>query len=597
MDKRNVALLFSVFLVLVGQLLGQSGPPIYVSTYTGHQILSVDGTTGATTVVYTDNFLPEDITVGPDNKLYVCDPTNGRIVRMDQDGKNGETVYDHAASKLSQPPGGPQGPRFSSTGTLFFNTKGLNANGIWTIDRLAAIGFGGPFPNPVPFPPGKVLQAEDSGEGLAFTIAGDLLVVKRGLREVQCLPGPLNTCPSTISGLIDPIGIAVNSVGDIFVAQGGSANNIQRFTPNGKFSATYVTFGSLDQPFYLEFTSDDTLFVATANATLQPPQNGKLWKFDANGKTISSTTIPPSPTQTNPPAVGVGMPATSRSITKSFTGTKAYIFGSNAFEVTAETCTATITARQRPPEEVNKMLIDRQIAGTVLTLSGAQGWATTWLVEPSGCSPPLGSDGYYPIAISYFVDAPLSINPRIVRCEVSPTDGSWTVCEQLQHLGYYAEGQIVGVPGDPISGTKSRSFSEYLLVNLPLAQIGNFCGFLSPLNLQAFNIGSSIPFKFQLTMPTTPPSCTGSFITNANTVFTVAQIKSADGSPTFVPMAITPAGGSSATFRYDNLKNQYVFTLQTFKATSKSPGWPRGTYAATVTSDSFFPEMILFKLK
>src|SRR5206468_9676983 len=134
--------------------------------------------------------------------------------------------------------------------------------------------------------------------------------------------------------------------------------------------------------------------------TVEPTlQIGKLWKVSPTG----SKPEHPLATFIGQPAVGVGVPATSRSITKSFTGTKAYIFGSNAFEVAAEACTATITARQRPPEEVNKMLQDSCkepgscVAGTVLTLSGAQGWATTWLVEPSGCSPPLGSDGYYGI--------------------------------------------------------------------------------------------------------------------------------------------------------------------------------------------------------
>jgi hypothetical protein len=609
MNKRNVVLLFSVSLVLVGHLLGETGPPIYVSTFTltgGGQILSVDAATGATTVVYTskDNILqrPEDLTVGPDKRLYVCDPTNGQIVRMDI-GDNGvginiQTVYDRNTTHLKEFPWGPQGPIFNSAGTLFFNTKGLNANGVWKIDGLTAPTSGPPFLDPI-----KVLSANQSGEGLAFTSNGDLLIVSRSSREVQRSPGPLFAPDKTIAiitKLYDPIGIAVNSVGDIFVARGSlpvnnqypesSPYTIQRFPSNNLSKpTTYVDFSiTKDQPNYLEFSSDDTLFVTTVDATLQI---GKVWKVSPTG----SKPEHPLATFIGQPAAGVGVPATSRSITKSFTGTKAYIFGSNAFEVATNTCTATITARQRPPEEVNKMLIDRQIAGTVLTLSGAQGWATTWLVEPSGCSPPLGSD-YYGIAISYFVDAPLSINPRIVRCEVSPTDGSWTVCEQLQDLGYYPQGQIVGVPGDPISGTKSRSFSEYLLVNLPLAQNGNFCGFLPPLNPDpnnptSFTIGTTVPFKFQLTMPTTPPSCTGNFIPDAKTVFTVAQIGFADGS--IVKKAITPTGGSSAPFRYDNLKNQYVFNLQT----SKSAGWTPGTYRATVTSDSFFPQTILFKLK
>src|SRR5262245_45774759 len=114
MDKRNVILFFfSVFLVLVGQLLGQ-GPPIFVSTYTGRQILRVDRTTGAVTVIYTgtDKSRPEGLTVGPDNRVYFCDPTNGQINRMDQDGRKFEIVYDQAGKDPSKFPVGPQGSIF-----------------------------------------------------------------------------------------------------------------------------------------------------------------------------------------------------------------------------------------------------------------------------------------------------------------------------------------------------------------------------------------------------------------------------------------------------------------------------------------------------
>jgi hypothetical protein len=181
-----------------------------------------------------------------------------------------------------------------------------------------------------------------------------------------------------------------------------------------------------------------------------------------------------------------------------------------------------------------------------------------------------------------------------VRCEVSPTDGSWTFCEQLQDFGYYPQGQIVGVPGDPISGTRSRSFSEYLLVNLPLAPNVNFCGFLSPLNPDpnnpaVFLIGNTIPFKFQLK---TGSKCTGSFITDAKAVLSVAQIELGDGTPTFIRKDVNSSGKANEppTFRSDLPTKQYIFNLKTL-------GWTAGLYTATVTLNKGFPQTILFKLK
>jgi hypothetical protein len=605
MQKRNVALLFSVFLVLVGQLFAQSGPStyVYVSTYTGGQILRVNATTGAISVVYTGSskFLPDDLTVGPDNRIYVCDPTNGQIIRMNDNGTNVETVYN-------QPTGGPQGPRFSSTGTLFFNTKTTNnsiPSGVWKIDGLASVPLGGPFHTPE-----KVLSAAQTGEGLAFTNRGDLLIVNQGLGEVQCLQGPHNSCPGKVSNLTDPIGIAVNSIDEIFVAGGNqeTPNGIQRHTVDSNDVPTYVDFSPADQPKYFEFFSDDTLFVATADEAMQ---NGKLWKVTppaSPGGVGSKTLLATLPKRQGkfPPAVGVGVPATSKSITKEIKPpevTKVWNFGPHSFELTAGTCTATITACQRPPEEVNTMLATKgrdidgkpKPLGKGQPLSGEEGWVTTWLVQPSGvCS--TGSDGFYEIAIGAFVDAPFSISPGIVKCDgVVSCDGSPTVCTQLPDFGYYPQPGLI--PGDPVTSTKSKSFSEYLFVNLTLDQDGKSCGFQSPLidpkdpgYPAVFNVGKTVTFKFQLT---TEPNCAGKFITDAKAVLSVAQIDPSDPS-TFVRMDVKASGGSNDPpfFRNDNPSKSYVFNLDT-----SGSEWTPGLYTATVTSNKVLPQTIQFRLK
>jgi len=627
MNKHTVLLLFFILSVLVGQVLGESGPPIYVSAFTltgDGQILKIDGTTGATTTVYkSSGFFPEDITVGPDNKVYVCDPTKGQIVRMEQDGTKVQTVYPQPNSHLSELPGGPQGPRFNSAGTLFFNTKGSGANGVWKIEGLIGL-TGPPFPDPV-----KVLPTNQSGEGLAFTINGDLLIANRSLTlgggAVRLSPGPLFASDKTstiINKLYDPIGIARNGAGDIFVARAGSPYDIQRFTvtPTGVSSSTSVKFDAPDQPFYLEFTFDGTLFVATATANASIP-SGNVWKITP--PVPPNTVVPKEPLASfaiDQQAVGVGRPATSLSITKTFSGTQAYDFGPNSFELTAGTltapCTATITARQKPPAEVNQMLQDSCtmqgscVAGTVQTMSGDEGFATTWLVEPDlvkGC--PTATDGNYGVAILGFVGAPFGISPGIVKCSLPTGEQagpSSPVCVKQQDFGYYPEATSLRGFGDPVIVTKSRSFSEYLFVNLNLdltpGQNVYFCGPLSPLNSDpkkpaVFSIGQTIPIKFQLR---TGSNCTGGFITDANAVASAAQIRLENGTNTFIRRVITPAGSANdpPTFRYDSVSNLYVFNLKTSKAT----GWKPGLHQLIVTSNKFFPQkpppnQILFQLQ
>ena len=62
------------------------------------------------------NFLPEGLAIGPDGKLYVCVPLNDKILRMNQDGTQVETVYSGAM------PTGPEGPSFNGN-DLFFNIE------------------------------------------------------------------------------------------------------------------------------------------------------------------------------------------------------------------------------------------------------------------------------------------------------------------------------------------------------------------------------------------------------------------------------------------------------------------------------------------
>ena len=135
---RTLTLLLAVYgtAVAITVAAAPSGPPIYVSTLTGEQILRIDGTTGVVTVLFTGStgFRPGDLTVGPDNKVYAC--AGDRVIRMDQDGRNVETVYDKATSPISNPPSAPEGPRFTWDGSLLLNTRATHT-GVWIIPGVA----------------------------------------------------------------------------------------------------------------------------------------------------------------------------------------------------------------------------------------------------------------------------------------------------------------------------------------------------------------------------------------------------------------------------------------------------------------------------
>src|SRR5713101_4126077 len=133
----------------------KSGPAVYISTFAGQQILVVDGAVGTTAAIHTvpipvdtNNFLPEDIVVGPDKRIYICDPALSKIYRVRQDDKQFETVYDLSTATPPKNPGHPEGPSFSGS-DLYFNTAGATTGtGVWKIAGAAGVAFGGSFSAP-----------------------------------------------------------------------------------------------------------------------------------------------------------------------------------------------------------------------------------------------------------------------------------------------------------------------------------------------------------------------------------------------------------------------------------------------------------------
>ena len=340
MRTRCFVFLVFGFLLLSDQALGQ--PPIYVSRFGAGQILSVDGTTGlGTTVLVTlsAGSRPEDLVVGPDGKIYVCDSFGGRILRMDANGTpteilaSLETVFDGGAVI---DPEGPEGPAFFGT-DLYFNTRGgaVTHSGVWKIEGVGGIPFGVFIPPPI-----NVITAlpagTDStfGEGLAFTPFDesgdplppgtlDLLIVDRSNdRILRASPPSFRPITVEITGLDVPIGIAVDlATGDIFVGDRGTSRSVKRFdaaSPHGLL-ATFTDVPNVLNPFFLEFdhVSGD-LFVASSTFAPADPTFGprKVFRLSTSGGGMVA--VPPSPFDVSGTAVGniiVGLAVGETSIT------------------------------------------------------------------------------------------------------------------------------------------------------------------------------------------------------------------------------------------------------------------------------------------
>jgi sugar lactone lactonase YvrE len=314
-----------------------TGETVYLSTFSGNQIIRVvDSSPPSVSVIYTNTsaspaFLPEDIVVGPDNKIYVCDAIASRIWRVTPAGA-AVKIYDASTAAPPNNPHGGEGPSFNSAGDLFFNTRNDSGTpiGIWKIAGPANI------PDSGPFTPVQVFSNSFFGEGTVFDSRDNLLFVDgSGNRVLESSPpytaeSVLITDPTGTTFLSIPIGIATNSQNDIFVGNLG-LRNINRFSPSGAFLNTYATFSSPDSPVFMQFDASDNLFVVTVQNG--SADHGKLWRIPPVAAPLPATpalvvdlsTVGALPTSK---AVGLGLPATT------FTTAQQLIFPGGRFTFT-----------------------------------------------------------------------------------------------------------------------------------------------------------------------------------------------------------------------------------------------------------------------
>ena len=670
MSKRLGILLISAFSLLPAEALGQ-GPQIYISTFNGNQIQTVNPNTGTQAMIYSDtsgsgaNFLPEGITLGQDGKVYVCVPVNNKILRMNQDGTQPETVYDFSKTTSTTCnggacPTGPEGPSIDANGNLFFNTRGSPAThtGIWEIAGVTAIPFLGTFPAPT-----NVVTAAQTGstfgEGTAFggtfpTLTRLTVPATRSKQPPQ--PEALKNAFPTISGLLasagplrgmlpaafaapppsssdpnllivdhsgnriliwngtsvatlisasssdscsplcieNPIGIAVNPMGDIFVANAGSSTkNVNHFLADGTFIETYAsdfteTCGAEvcpnDIPAYLAFDPFGNLFVTT-NASLEGG-GGNVWEVTS---ATTMTRITNNPSTFTGSAVGITLATITLPLNPNG-GQNNYVFGQYNYKVqypadpnfAGETLavTAIPTTQAQLTSQTNGGPFKGALIVPYAGVSDNDGVTFETLCLASSGGPCASFTESYVVLTSY--NGPVPGNPVFLKkpdtapiYDNSPPlpSGNGNILTNFYPMRI-----------DPTAkGNTCCGYSDYIVADLPPGQTtaATFNGFLTPLALKngrVFTSGDTLAVKFTLT---------GKFSS-----FDPTKVQALIS----VEMVSTSQGTAAANFKGIS-PNKFTFLKGTYQFYLNLTGYAPGNYLLIVTSNSFKTQSVTFTVQ
>jgi hypothetical protein len=583
----------TVLLCLIMSSFGSAQTVLsYVSTGAGSQILTFNDSGTIQSVcnmtVGTDVVTPEDLVTGPDGNLYVADTTHDKIFRVQtslgiptKDGSgacNKTVVYqksdttqvckDLAGSTVTCP-AAPEGPSFLRINSLdlYFNTNGANASGLWKIPGAANStnnlnnGLCNESGQPTCGSPMQVSPTVVSGEGLDFDVFGKLLAVQGNSvvrASVSCLTGTACVPDSIAGGLSSPVGIAVNTCGDILVSNG---NSIQRFTDaNPAQAQETLSFNGNNTPRFFEVDSQNRLFVITAAD--ETGKQGTFWRFDPPAPALRSCNLSLFTTAVNVPiktnlaagiattnALGLALSASSTSILAHFTAgnngtnSNSYDFGAqHSLQVTCgvvlKNFDLTVTAvKSRPTDAANAEVMfspatnwptqtttqcgkAQNVSQPVCMHYGGQhGFCTQYIetaVDPSNGLPIADSSlmnfcsgNSFNFAVNFASAEPI-LNPggAHVSTDAPPDDAVTRAYTDCQSQDFYPQDST----GDPVTlrGSNSKhvvfnseeTFAGQITLNSPISSCTTTD--VTTCNPQ-FNIGQNISVKFTLLSPDGTP--------------------------------------------------------------------------------------------
>lgn len=633
----------------------------YVTDPVARQVLRVNATTNTTSQILAfpnKTYIPQDLTVGGDGFLYVALTSANRIVRVDPITGSFITIYLNTTTNSPQM---PQGLRFAWNGDLYFNST----SGVWRLpaSSIPTTSCGPNCPTAQPVATGLTITQPG---GLAFQSNGDLLFaadqnvyrVAAGQSSVDA-GIPTGSPVAILSTGENAVGLAVDSQDNIYVAHGTS---VTRYAPAGtadpsNWNISFVVNSSNNYTQFIEAvpdtvngancnTANDLIWVNTYQlSSNNPPINGLIWRVK-----YTSTAAPGSPclTDTVPsaaqvaaittkiqgkltPAVGMGVGASYRKLTKSYYLATSHVFNYGGFShqldnnllgsTTSLPCSspvlASVTEAQAQAKVISQILSYSDIDATPIALFGEEGWITTFLMTSlPACFDPISNHflaGFFKPVNPRVVDIPANFdgadpvtlcNPTTDpnQCGCDPNLPVPNGCAQYTTLnGYYPSGPLGGAAGDP--GIIIGGSHRLVLVNAALDANYLFFGFLPPLTdpvsnpLQnTFNATQNITFKFKLYTDFVGGSLVGD--TEAqntiapSTVFSVGRVF-----PSFFAAFVDPSGGSIKTppsFKYDAATDQFVYTLDA--AALNAPLDYVSVYEATVVGNSFLPHSVRFAI-
>jgi RHS repeat-associated protein len=276
---------------------------LFVSGFNSGNITRVDLETLATTTVVTGLSNPEDGVCGSDGRIYFAESLAARMTRFNQDGSDPTPMSTTPVGGLAQ---NAEGLVIDAAGNLYFNTRGgffifPGHTGVWRIDADPLANQ----PDPAAAPVNVIPPFSTLGEGTAIAANGDILAVAFNEGKVVRWDSGTGTLDSEfITGLVQPLGIAVDNAGNIYFSE-VSTGKVSKFTDSGLPLGEVVS--GLQFASYVEVDRAGNVYVAdfTANQIVKVDPEGNQTVIPLPGGPVGLALCDPSlestPVQFNSP--------------------------------------------------------------------------------------------------------------------------------------------------------------------------------------------------------------------------------------------------------------------------------------------------------